>query len=100
MLVSETGEALLADFGLSHYLKLETPPPEKPPTPTTTTISSTTASIVGTTRWMAVELLAGMSYGTGSSVEADVWAFAMTVYVSDFLPALNTDRPHSPIRRF
>lgn len=82
--MSEAGDALLADFGLSHYLET-LPPTENIITPPTTTISSTTASMIGTTRWMAIELLVGNADGPGYSVEADVWAFAMTVYVSEAL---------------
>jgi len=64
VLVSPTGKALVADFGISVLLSASQ------------TLSTTTGGVKGSIRWMAKELFDG----SNSSKESDVWAFGMTVY--------------------
>ncbi|KAF9259885.1 kinase-like protein, partial [Marasmius fiardii PR-910] len=65
VLVDEQGHCYLADFGLAAALK------------TTTLLSLSRDSGKGTTRWMAPELLIGLS---SKSPASDIYAYACTVY--------------------
>ena len=69
VLVSNEGLPLLSDFGLSRAL------------PGCTTTIPTSTSLKGTLRWLAPELVSDdvATYTT----ETDVWAYGMTVLVSD-----------------
>lgn len=70
MLVSPDKQALLTDFGISRMDSLST--------------GYTSHSVRGTARWQAVEFF---RLGEGPPPEhtknTDLWAFGMTVYVSD-----------------
>lgn len=69
VLVSLSGNALVADFGISHALAA------------TTAFATTTGGVKGTVRWMAIELFTGSLALSQFSKAADVWAFGMTIYV-------------------
>ncbi len=66
ILISQSGEPLLADFGLSHVQM---------------------ASAKRSVRWTALELFS-LSDVSGNfctpDKKSDIWAFGMTVYVRDF----------------
>lgn len=69
VLISDTGAALLADFGFSHIVNSSfgiTVPDHR--------------GLKGTAHWMAPEMFEGENV----SAEADVWAFGMTVLVCSF----------------
>ena len=66
--MSEIGEPVLIDFGLSRKLAESQ----------TMQFSASSADMKGTTRYMARELLQG---DRKTSMASDVWAFGMTVYV-------------------
>lgn len=76
MLISATGIPLLADFGISRLMTASI------------TATTSTASVKGSTRWMAVELLKINYEATSLSrnsaehtKETDVWAYGMVIYV-------------------
>ncbi|KLO08496.1 kinase-like protein [Schizopora paradoxa] len=64
--LSDSGEPLLADFGISRII--------------TTTTATTSTNIKGSTRWMAVELLSDDDAGETHTMMTDIWAFGMVVY--------------------
>jgi len=72
--VSEDGEPLLADFGISRFMS------------STQTFGGASTDIRGSVRWMAVELLSiapqesETSYPSFHSKESDVWAYGMVLY--------------------
>ena len=68
--ISNTGEPLITDFGLSHVIKTASN--------TSFSVSMTNGGGGGTVRWMAPELINGDNEPT---VQSDVWAFGMVVYV-------------------
>ena len=76
VLISETREPLLADFGLSRVLASSL---------AGLTTSTTLASPKGTVRWMAVELFLPSEANPEpiSTFETDIWAFGMVVYVGE-----------------
>ena len=79
--MSPDGDPLLADFGVSRMLAA-----------TLTLDKSTSSSVKGSSRWMAIELLAPCieepdeTDGVPSlqTKESDVWALGMTFYVTHF----------------
>ncbi|KLO11712.1 kinase-like protein [Schizopora paradoxa] len=68
VLISQSDEPLLADFGLSLTLMQYS-----------TAMSESGSSGKGTIRWMARELFDGAS--SKHNEETDVWAFGMVIYV-------------------
>ena len=74
--MTSAGIPKLADFGLSRTLS------DSP----TALETSSFGELKGTTRWMAYELLQFLD-GYGAEVictkASDVWAFGMTIYVSN-----------------
>ncbi len=86
MLVSPSGTPLLADFGIS---KLESSAASSP-------AGLSTETVRGSTRWLAYEFFEikdGDYDASGRSAhdeKTDVWAFGMTILVSDALEFLST----------
>lgn len=71
--MSESGEPLICDFGISRMLDSSQ-----------SLFNSTThgGDIKGSTRWMAIELLNAIEGKEPKhSKETDVWAYGMTLYV-------------------
>jgi len=80
--VSDSGEPLLADFGISRIMHLTTE----------SATTNTSTGVMGTTRWMAIELFRLNPDETGETEtgetetrmhtkQTDVWAFGMVIYV-------------------
>ncbi|KLO08493.1 kinase-like protein [Schizopora paradoxa] len=65
--ISDSGEPLLADFGISRIV--------------TTTSGTTSTNVKGSTRWMAFELLSDDGAEDRHTVMTDIWAFGMVVYL-------------------
>ena len=86
VLINDSGEASLADFGTSRILR---------------TSGYTTKNVSGTRRWSAVELLKEELDGdveilsTRISKETDIWALGMVVYVSPIAFNVLVDRTAS-----
>ncbi|KLO14143.1 kinase-like protein [Schizopora paradoxa] len=77
ILVSDAGEPLLADFGVSRIMHMTA---DHAPS-----LSYTSTGIMGTSRWMAIELWQPSMDGEEGDApshtkETDVWAFGMVVY--------------------
>lgn len=75
-MVSSSGEARVADFGLSHVYS-----------GSTSTLAATLnpSSPKGSCRWMAIELFDfeyELDIVKAPNKESDVWSFGMVVYVS------------------
>ncbi|KLO14151.1 kinase-like protein, partial [Schizopora paradoxa] len=64
--ISDSGEPLLADFGISRIV--------------TTNSSTTSTNVKGSTRWMALELLSDDDAEGRHTMMTDIWAFGMVVY--------------------
>ena len=76
-MISDFGEPLLADFGLSFVV------------PSIASVSFSNAMLTGgTLRWMAPELLSD-STDAIPSIESDLWAYGMVVYVRAITFALH-----------
>lgn len=72
--MSDNGEPLLTDFGLTHVLN---------PGNITITLVTDGDDPKGTANWMAFELLSPNATRSDYYTKAsDVWSFGMTVYVS------------------
>jgi len=71
IMVSESGEPLLADFGISRIMSV-------------TSSMNASTNIKGSSRWMAIELwLSSLNEGNeigGHTKESDVWAYGMVLY--------------------
>ena len=69
--MSESGEPLLADFGISRCM-------------TTTSTANSSTGVKGSARWMAIELLTPVADETievgRHTRQSDVWAYGMVVY--------------------
>jgi len=72
ILMSDAGEPLLADFGISCIM-------------TSSSTTNTTTGVKGSARWMAVELLTPSETAESGkhTKQTDVWAYGMVVYVTD-----------------
>ncbi len=72
ILISVSGRPLIADFGLSLALSQSQ-----------STMGTTTATMRGTVRWMAIELLPSVSGNVPAkhTKETDIWSFGMVAYV-------------------
>jgi len=89
VLISQSGEPMLADFGISLILAAS-----MSKMCGTTTMAS--AKGTGTVRWMAIELLSlsdDSEVGTIPTEKSDVWAFGMTLY-----EILNRSFPYSHLK--
>lgn len=75
ILVSDSNppSAIICDFGASRIFNASLQ------------LGQPSSSRKGTTRWLAFEIITGMPCQSNYSKEADVWAFGMTVYVSQSL---------------
>ena len=69
IVVSPSGQPLLCDFGISFMIL------------SSQTLTSTTGGFTGSLPWTSPELLENT---TKHTVESDVWAFGMTIYVSTY----------------
>ena len=67
ILVSESGDARICDFGCSRMISASL------------SMANLSSSPKGTLRYLACELITGK---TGYTRETDVWAFGMTIFVS------------------
>lgn len=72
------GEPLLCDFGLTRFVATSL----QPDSSLSTFQTDSAAAMNGSIRWMAPEIF-DMNHGNKHTRESDVWAFGMTVYVSD-----------------
>ena len=70
VLVTRSGVARICDFGISRMIAASQPFGE----------TNTNTGIRGSVRWMSPELL--FDGQAEHSMESDVWAFGMTIYVS------------------
>ena len=75
-MISESGRPLICDFGISRWI--EDPAP----------IGNTPSGLVGSLRWMAVEIVEMNWNNTdaefpeqSNTVASDVWSFGMVIYV-------------------
>ncbi len=73
MLISQTGQPLLSDFGLSLALSQSA-----------SWATTTSALTKGTVRWMAKELFVPGNPSPKHDEKSDIWAFGMVVYVRFF----------------
>lgn len=76
-MVSETGNALICDFGCSRLAD------------SSRTYARLTSSVKGTSRYLAYELIVPLDTEKGFSgshtLKTDVWAFGMTIFVRALL---------------
>lgn len=70
VLVGDSGEPLICDFGISRMLNSSL-----------SITGSSTGALRGSARWMAPELFDIMVGNACHTKETDVWAFGMTVFV-------------------
>ncbi|EJC98188.1 WD40 repeat-like protein [Fomitiporia mediterranea MF3/22] len=68
VLVSNTGDALLCDFGCARMMSA------------TRSLVNFSSGIRGTSRYLACELLALSGQSTGHTKQTDIWAFGMAVF--------------------
>ena len=74
ILISEFGEPMITDFGLSRMLSYSQ----------TIMASTEHGSVNGTIRWMAFELFGLDNDHVEHTKASDMWAYGMIIYVSDF----------------
>lgn len=75
ILVDKSGCPLISDFGISRIVNASQ----------SYGVTTQSSGTKGTIRWMAIELFDLLANTQNHTVESDVWAFGMTIYVSVIL---------------